>query len=59
MFDVQDLHSPSALTALDPPAASTSTSGHPLDRLSALYRHRRAATAAFLKVVARAMVHTN
>jgi len=58
MFDVQDLHSPSALTAVDPPAASTSTSGHPLDRLSALYRHRRAATAAFLIVVAAALVQT-
>src|SRR5262245_52117839 len=46
MFDAQDLQTPSALTGVDPPASGTSTA-HPLDRVTALFRHHRAAGAAF------------
>src|SRR5262245_11616324 len=57
MFDAQDLHSPSALTAADTSAPGTSTA-HPLDRLTALFRHRRAAGAAFTIVVAVMLLQT-
>jgi succinoglycan biosynthesis transport protein ExoP len=57
MFDAQDLQTPSALTVVDPSASGTSTA-HPLDRVTALFRHHRAAGAAFTIVVAAMLLQT-
>jgi succinoglycan biosynthesis transport protein ExoP len=59
MFDVHDLQSPASLTAVDSLNTIPSTAaGHPLDRLTALMRHRRAAAAAFTIAVAAVLLQT-
>ena len=61
MFDAQDLQQPAGAAEPAPPSYTPSASGggvHLLDRLSALFRHRRVAGTAFLVVVTVLMLQT-
>ena len=59
MFDTQDLQQ-ARTTPTEPPLTSSgvTASAHPLDRLAALFRHRRLAATAFTLVVVALMVKT-
>ncbi len=59
MFDSQDLQQ-ARTTSTEPPLTSSgvTASAHPLDRLAALFRHRKLAATAFMLVVVALMLQT-